>query len=77
MGVTAHWIQAITTEDGTQELKLRSDLVGFYKIPGHHTGHHTGHHLAICFIYITDHLKITEKVFFLKKKSYPLKLYLT
>jgi hypothetical protein len=61
MAVTAHWIQATTAEDGTQQLKLRSDLIGFHKIPGRHNGAH----LAQCFLYITDRLKITEKVIFI------------
>lgn len=60
MAVTAHWIQATTTANGSRKLRLRSDLVGFYKIPGRHNGKH----LANCFIRITDRLKITDKVCF-------------
>lgn len=58
MAVTAHWIQLTVAADGTEQLKLRSDLIGFHKIPGQHTGIH----LANCFIYITDRLNITHKV---------------
>lgn len=58
MAVTAHWIQATTGEDGTDQLKLRSDLIGFHKIPGRHTGLHLAH----CFLHILDRIKITEKV---------------
>jgi hypothetical protein len=61
MAVTAHWIEAIEKKvsSGSQKnLRLQSDLVGFHKLPGHHTGEHLAH----CFLFITDHLKITEKV---------------
>lgn len=60
MAVTAHWIQAVDekTPGKTPKLCLRSDLVGFHRIPGRHTGEHLGH----CFLYILDRLKITEKV---------------
>ena len=50
MAVTVHWIQGIykDTIDGTRlTLKLRSDLIGFQCIPGHHDGKH----LATAFIY--------------------------
>jgi hypothetical protein len=59
MAVTAHWIQA-TTANGSHKLILRSDLIGFHKIPGRHNGRH----LANCFLYIIDRLKITDKVCF-------------
>ena len=59
MAVTAHWIQSITLEDGSQKLNLRSDLIGFHKIPGRHTGVH----LAYCFLYIIDRMDIDKKVF--------------
>jgi hypothetical protein len=61
MAVTAHWIQATTTNTGTQELKLRSDLIGFHKIPGRHTGEHLAH----CFLYVLDRIKIADKVLYL------------
>jgi hypothetical protein len=60
MAVTAHSIQASITADGTEQLKLKSDLIGFHKVPGRHTGIH----LANCFVFITDRLKITHKVLF-------------
>jgi hypothetical protein len=58
MAVTAHWIQEVKSEDGTSELKLRSDLIGFHKIPGRHTGVHLAH----CFFYITERIGISKKV---------------
>jgi len=61
MAVTAHWIESVEekTCTGTEKkLQLRSDLVGFHKLPGRHTGEHLAH----CFLFITDRLKITAKV---------------
>ena len=61
MAVTAHWIESVEekTHTGTEKkLQLRSDLVGFHKLPGRHTGEHLAH----CFLFITDQLKITAKV---------------
>jgi hypothetical protein len=59
MAVTAHWLQDVPNGDGTSQLKLRSDLIGFHKI----SGRHTGVHLAYCFYWITERIGITEKVF--------------
>ena len=61
MAVMSHWIQGILKEtaDGTKLiLKLRADLIGFQQVPGHHDGAH----LASAFIYITDRVRITNKV---------------
>ena len=58
MAVTAHWIQKTTASDGTEQLKLRSDLVGFHKIPGQHNGVHLAH----CFLFVTDRIGVTHKV---------------
>jgi ABC-type uncharacterized transport system permease subunit len=58
MAVTAHWIQQVKTEDGKEQLKLRSDLIGFHKIPGRHNGVHLAH----CFLYVLDRLGIAHKV---------------
>ena len=61
MAVTAHWIQAIWQETvGAKRLvlKLRADLIGFQRVPGRHDGEH----MAVAFLYITDHIKITGKV---------------
>ena len=61
MAVTSHWIEGITKEtiDGPRLiLKLRADLIGFQRVPGRHDGNH----LAAAFIYITDRIKITDKV---------------
>jgi hypothetical protein len=61
MAVTAHWIEGITEETAqgsTLCLKLRTDLVGFQRVPGRHSGEHLAH----AFLHITDRLKITPKV---------------
>ena len=58
MAVTAHWIEAVVEKGSQKTLWLRSDLVGFHKLPERHTDEHLAH----CFLFITDHLKITEKV---------------
>lgn len=61
MAVTAHWIETkeVSTLDGPQlELKLRSDLIGFHRVPGHHDGEH----LAQSFLYIIDRLSLAKKV---------------
>ena len=61
MAVTSHWIEGITKEtvDGPRLfLKLRADLIGFQRVPGRHDGNH----LSMAFIYITDCIKITDKV---------------
>ena len=61
MAVTAHWIESIeekTSAGLKKKLHLRADLIGFHKLPGRHTGEHLSH----CFLFITDHLKVTSKV---------------
>ena len=61
MAITAHWIEGITenTVNGPKlMLKLRSDLIGFERVPGRHDGEH----LAYAFLYVTDNLEITKKV---------------
>lgn len=61
MAVTAHWIQGVWEETvGAKRLvlKLRADLIGFQRVPGRHDGEH----LAVAFLFITDRIKITEKV---------------
>ena len=61
MAVTSHWIQGINIEtiEGTKLiLKLRSDLIGFQRVPGRHDGRH----LATASIYITDRIGITDRV---------------
>ena len=55
MAVTAHWIEATGPQ---KNLRLWADLVGFHHIPGRHTGEHLAH----CFLFVTNRLKITEKV---------------
>jgi hypothetical protein len=56
MAVTAHWIQDVKSGDGSSNLKLRSDLIGFHKIPGRHTGVHLAH----CFFFITERIGISH-----------------
>jgi hypothetical protein len=61
MAVTAHWIEAIEESTPTvlkKKLQLRTDPIGFYKIPGQHTGEHLAH----CFMFIIDRLKLASKV---------------
>ena len=61
MAVTGHWLQAqlVTTPFGPQyKLTLRTDLIGFMRVPGHHDGEH----LAAAFVYIIDRIRITHKV---------------
>lgn len=61
MAVTAHWIQSITidTPAGTEiKLILRSDLIGFLRVPGTHDGAHLAH----AFLHIVDHIDIASKV---------------
>jgi len=59
MGITAHWIstQPRKSAKGTQlVLTLRSELVGFHRIPGRHDGEH----LAAAFLHVIDRLHITK-----------------
>jgi hypothetical protein len=61
MALTAHWIESCVEETlagPKNTLRLRVDLIGFHRVPGRHTGEHLAH----CFLYITDRIKITEKV---------------
>jgi hypothetical protein len=61
MAVTGHWLQAtlIDTPAGPQyTLTLRTDLIGFLRVPGHHDGEH----LATAFLYIIDRIGIASKV---------------
>lgn len=61
MAVTAHWIQAVPKETSEGQdfiLELRADLVGFHRVPGHHTGEH----LAQAFMHILERLSISHKV---------------
>lgn len=61
MAVTAHWIESMTqdTPHGPQHiLKLRADLIGFHRVPGHHDGEHLAH----AFLYVLDRVSVTQKV---------------
>ena len=73
MAVTAHWIQAIeemTPTGVAKKLQLRANLIGFHKIPGWHSSNHLAH----CFLFVTDHIKITSKVSENKISSYAIYL---
>ena len=73
MAVTSHWIQGIYKEtiEGTKlTLKLRSDLIGFQRVPGRHDGKH----LATAFVYITDRIGITDKVLYFLNRRFGLSL---
>ena len=61
MAVTAHWIQTTVraTESGPHySLKMRTDLIGFQRVPGSHTGQNLAH----SFYFIMKHLGILHKV---------------
>lgn len=61
MAVTAHWLEAqvIRTSTGIEHrLILRSDLIGFHRIPTRHIGEH----LCEAFTYILDRIGIIDKV---------------
>ena len=49
-----------------KKLHLRADLIGFHKIPGQQSGDHLAH----CFLFVTDHIKITSKVSEIKISLY-------
>lgn len=61
MAVTAHWLQKASLQH-SENLTLRSDLIGFVHIPGSHTGEH----LAEVFLFILDRIKLgnSKKVCF-------------
>jgi len=61
MAITAHWIEGTDEKTPTglkKKLRLRSDLIGFHKLPGRHNGKHLAH----CFLFIIDRIKVTSKV---------------
>lgn len=61
MAVMAHWIESTTqqTSSGPQHiLKLRADLIGFHRVPGHHDGEHLAH----AFLHVTDRISVTSNV---------------
>ena len=61
MGVTAHWVAMGTDESirgSAKRLILRSELIGFQRIPGSHTGEHLAHVL----LSIVDRVNMTSKV---------------
>ena len=56
MAVTAHWIE----HQSQHKINLRADLIGFLHVPDSHTGEC----LAKAFLFIIDHLDISNKVNF-------------
>lgn len=61
MAVTTHWIKTTVMQmpQGPQyTLRLWADLIGFQRVPGHHTGMHMAH----AFLHVLDHIGITDKV---------------
>ena len=61
MGVTAHWVAMGVDESisgSVKRLVLRSELIGFQRIPGSHTGEHLAH-VLLSVIY---RIGITSKV---------------
>lgn len=63
MAVTAHWMEGIEQQSNSgihYSLRLRSNLIGFLRLPGRHTGNH----LAAAFLFILERLNIVEKVFY-------------
>lgn len=61
MAITAHWIEVkiVETDDGPKySLQLRSALIGFIRVPGHHDGEHLAH----AFLHVLDRIKIAHKV---------------
>lgn len=61
MAVTAHWIETTqgTSHSPQHILKLRADLIGFYRVPGRHDGEHLAH----AFLHILDRVSVSGKVF--------------
>jgi hypothetical protein len=62
---TITWLHVTYAEDEdgkrfVEEIKLRTDLIGFTHLPGSHTGEHMAH----AFLFVADRLKITNKVLF-------------
>jgi hypothetical protein len=57
MAVTAHWLEAVS-ENGREELRLQSGLIGFASMPMHHTGEH----IATAFHHIISRVQIVSKV---------------
>jgi len=51
----------ISTPNGPQfELTLHVDLIGFHRVPGRHTRDY----LTQAFLFVLDHIKVTNKVIF-------------
>ena len=62
MAVTAHWIKTKiqqTTHGPSNILKLRSDLIGFIRVPGRHDGEH----LAQGFLFVVGRVGLSTGKF--------------
>lgn len=61
MAVTGHWIEVkvIQTPSGPQyALTLRSALIGFICVPGHHDGEHLAH----AFLHVLERIHAAKRV---------------
>ncbi len=61
IAVTAHWIETRLKKTPTGHqymLKLRSELIGFHRLPGRHDSEH----ISAGFVWIIDRLDIAQKV---------------
>ncbi|KAF7372181.1 Dimer-Tnp-hAT domain-containing protein [Mycena venus] len=61
MAVTGHWIETtvVETPSGPRyALKLRSALIGFIQVPGHHDGEHLAH----AFLHVIDRIGAAKKL---------------
>lgn len=61
LSVTSHCIQSQTVETPSgpvKKLVLRSDLIGFVRLPGSHAGEH----ISEAFVYVLDRLGLLRKV---------------
>lgn len=55
MAVTAHWLDR---QAGSGSWYVRSELIGFHRVPYQHTGQH----LALAFLQVLERVGIVEKV---------------
>lgn len=65
MAVTGHWIETtvVETPSGPRyALKLRSALIGFIHLPGHHDGEHLAH----AFLHVIDRIRAANKVSYIR-----------
>jgi hypothetical protein len=59
MAVTGHWIEAVKLVGSDMfKINLRTELLGFHRVPGRHDGDHLGR----AFLFILDRVGAAEKV---------------